>query len=224
MAYYTRRTFLLPPNSPARHPLRVRASTAATRRTLRLRFHHRNAASAITQVNPPPPLHRPTHAHPCLRVLPVRSSLLRHLLLLLRPFWHRFRLRPVTLRILHVCITVGAAALMVRVKLLANLGLRVRLKVLVNALVILVGTTPVRRRSVVARRQILILERCRKDGSRLHIAALVLVATPGTLLLTSSAISFFVLMPLARKKFSSGCCSSLSHVSCLLPPMSCSSL
>jgi len=28
-------------------------------------------------------------------------------------------------------------------------------------------------------------------------------------ILTSSAISFFVLMPLARKKFSSGCCSSL---------------
>jgi hypothetical protein len=30
-------------------------------------------------------------------------------------------------------------------------------------------------------------------------------------ILTSSAISFFVLIPFARKKFSSGCCSSLKH-------------
>lgn len=95
--------------------------------------------------------------------------LLRHLLLLLRSFWHCFRgvTVTVTLRVVHLSITVGAAALMIRVELLANFRFRVGLKVFVDTFIILVGTTAVGWRSIVTGREIFVLEGSCQDSSRL---------------------------------------------------------
>lgn len=151
--------------------------------------------------------HPPTRAR--LRLL-QGLSLLRHLLLLLGTFW--YRLAGVTLRIFHFSIAVGPAALMVGVKFLANLRLRIGLEVLVDTFVIFVGATAVRWSSIVTGREVLVLESSCQNGSGLYRYVSTSQAK-GTLILTSSAISFLVLMPFARKKFSSGCCSSLRGVS-----------
>jgi hypothetical protein len=98
---------------------------------------------------------------------------------------------------------------MIRVELLSNLRFRICLKVFINTLVVFVGTTAVCWSSVIAGREIFVLESSCENGSGLYNALLAWICRESRLALTSSAISFFVLMPLARKKSSNGFCSSL---------------
>jgi hypothetical protein len=101
----------------------------------------------------------------------------RHLLLLLGPFNNRL-VPGITVRItvsvsvLHLSIAAGAAVV-VRVELLTNFRLGFRLEVFVDTLVILVRTASVCCGTVVARRQIIILECCSQYGSRLLDTVLV---------------------------------------------------
>lgn len=96
-----------------------------------------------------------------------------YLLFLLGPFW---RCRGsgtsiaicVPFRVVHLGITVGAAALVIRVEFFTHFRLRISLEILVNALIVFISTAAVGNAAVVAGGEILVLERSRENCSGLR--------------------------------------------------------
>lgn len=97
----------------------------------------------------------------------VSTSSFRHLLFLLWPFDHFFLSRSVAVAAIAVAIRIGhliigvATALVILIELLANLGLGFGLEVFVNALVVLVRTSPVSDFAI-TRSEVFILKCCGK--------------------------------------------------------------
>jgi hypothetical protein len=87
-----------------------------------------------------------------LRARCARS--VRSLLFLFRSL----RVVPCIAGILHFCIAVAGATIMVGIEFFPNLRFRLGLEILINALVVLVGTTAIRDTSIVTRGKVVVLE------------------------------------------------------------------
>jgi hypothetical protein len=132
--------------------------------------------------HPPDALSYTYHSSLLNRLRPLKSLPLQHeyqtprpnlsparLGFLFRPLGNLLRLGRLIARILHLLVTPGAAALMRRIVLLRDVGLRVGLEVFVDTFVVLVRAAPVGRDDlVVAGREILVLECGREYGSGLY--------------------------------------------------------
>lgn len=96
---------------------------------------------------------------------------LSRLLFLLRPLDHRLWLLVargiVAAGIRHLGIAVGAAAIVVFVEFLCDVGLGLGLEVFVDGFVVLVGTTAGSTSAVVATNEVLVLEGGGEEGTGL---------------------------------------------------------